>query len=109
MANQLKQATFAVDNRAQLTSRIASMLREVAAERATVAAERSAKASVEAQTRLKKCGYPLLHNVGCETKDDVLYLTGRVPSFYLKQLAQTFVRDVPGIAVVVNNLRVNDK
>lgn len=109
MANQFRPATFAVDKPTQSASRIASLLREIAAEKAIEAADRSAQASIDAENRLSECGYPPLDRIDCEAKDGVLYLSGRVPSFYLKQLAQTFVRDVPGITVVVNNLLVNNE
>lgn len=37
---------------------------------------------------------------------DAVYLTGKVPSFYLKQTAQSLVQSVEGVQRVVNRLEV---
>jgi hypothetical protein len=47
-----------------------------------------------------------LQQLECELSDDTLTLHGRVSSFYLKQLAQEAVRELPGVHRVVNNLEV---
>lgn len=44
--------------------------------------------------------------VQCSYSRPQLYLTGKVPSYYLKQLAQEAVRDVAGVDVVVNRIVV---
>jgi hypothetical protein len=56
-----------------------------------------------ARERLDQSGYHALRALNCSVHCGVAVLSGQVPSFYLKQLAQTFVRDVSGIAKVVNN------
>jgi osmotically-inducible protein OsmY len=55
---------------------------------------------------LGKCPYFSLRGVQCEFDEGVLILRGRVPSFYLKQVAQTLVRGVPGVERVANQLQV---
>ncbi|MGI6415572.1 MAG: BON domain-containing protein [Thermoguttaceae bacterium] len=44
--------------------------------------------------------------MACECAGDVLYLQGRVPSFYFKQLAQEAVGRLPGVGRVVNQIEV---
>ena len=59
-----------------------------------------------AKTRLSESGYPALRRLTCEVSDGVIVLSGKVSCYYMKQMAQTLVRDVPGIGVLVNNLEV---
>jgi osmotically-inducible protein OsmY len=44
--------------------------------------------------------------IACEYRQGTLTLRGRVPSFYLKQVAQTAVRDLSGVEQVVNGIEV---
>lgn len=39
-------------------------------------------------------------------EDGVLVLTGRVPSFYLKQMLQTWLQDLPGVRRIENRTDV---
>ncbi len=39
-------------------------------------------------------------------KDQDLFVTGRVPTFYLKQLVQEALRHVPGVQYVYNHIDV---
>ncbi len=48
------------------------------------------------------CYHPVRH-VSCEVRERVLILRGRVPSFYLKQIAQTVVRDLLSDGLVIDN------
>jgi hypothetical protein len=41
-----------------------------------------------------------------EAKDDVLVLTGHLPSFYLKQVLQTALQNLPGVARINNRVEV---
>ena len=63
-----------------------------------------------ANSRLKF--HPQLHGNGCWVKchfaDGLLYLSGRLPSWYLKQVAQEAVRDVDGVSGIVNEILVSD-
>ena len=68
--------------------------------------EDARRQAAEALRRLDKSGYAALGQLKCETGDGVLVLEGRVSSFYLKQLAQTMVRQIRGITDIVNNVRV---
>ncbi len=43
-----------------------------------------------------RCGYPALKAVDCKWRNGVLVLSGRVPSYYLKQLAQEKVQASEG-------------
>ena len=47
-----------------------------------------------------------VNDVFIEHKGRTLYLTGRVPTFYLKQLVQEAVRHVPGVQRVRNLIDV---
>lgn len=44
--------------------------------------------------------------IACEYGQGTLTLKGRVPSFYLKQVAQTAVRNLSGVEQVVNGIEV---
>lgn len=46
--------------------------------------------------------------VKCFVSDRCLYLSGNLPSWYLKQVAQEVVRDVEGIDEIVNDILVTD-
>jgi osmotically-inducible protein OsmY len=59
-----------------------------------------------ANARLREAAYRPVQAVNCECDDGVLYLYGRVPSFYCKQLAQEAVVRLPGVGNVVNRIEV---
>ena len=56
--------------------------------------------------KLGESGHSQLSNVACGCCDGRIVLTGRVTSYYLKQLAQEMVRKVDATARVENRLRV---
>ena len=66
--------------------------------------------AVSANDRLK-C-HPQLQGksrwVKCHVADGCLYLSGRLNSWYLKQMAQEAVRDLEGVDEIVNNIMVTD-
>ena len=64
--------------------------------------------SVESQARqlLGESNYLALRRLDCEFRDGQLVLRGRVPTFYLKQVAQTVVRQLPQVRQIVNRLDV---
>jgi osmotically-inducible protein OsmY len=62
---------------------------------------------VTAETRLQQSPYASLRQVSCQLRAGVLTLGGHVPSYYLKQIAQTAVRSVEGVRQINNQLRVN--
>ncbi len=56
---------------------------------------------------LRESGYALpLREIQCDVSDGVVELTGDVPSFYVKQLAQTAVLRLEQIRGINNRLRV---
>ncbi|MBW3599857.1 MAG: BON domain-containing protein [Planctomycetes bacterium] len=58
------------------------------------------------QSRLRSSSYYPLRNLECEVRRDVVVLRGRLPSFYLKQVAQELVGSVRGVAEVENAVHV---
>jgi len=61
-----------------------------------------------AENRLKADSQRWLRCVNCQYDEGVLRLTGRVPTFYLKQLAQTLVKNIDGVSRVDNQVLVAD-
>lgn len=60
-----------------------------------------------AACRLAECGYPVLRKVACEYCQGTLTLRGRVPTYYLKQMAQVAVGGCAGVERVENCLVVD--
>lgn len=60
----------------------------------------------EAAARIQAATYGAVRGADCEFADGVLFLRGRVPSFYCKQLAQEAVGRLPGVLDVVNQIDV---
>jgi hypothetical protein len=58
------------------------------------------------ESRLRRSGYLALGDVACELNDGVAILHGRVPSYYLKQVAQEIAGDAAGIRGVINQIEV---
>jgi osmotically-inducible protein OsmY len=59
-----------------------------------------------AEARLRRSGYCELHNVSCRFFEGVLTLRGCVPSWYLKQVAQSLVLSIEGVQELNNRLEV---
>jgi len=59
-----------------------------------------------AEARLHRSKYIELRAISCEFDEGVLTLRGRVPSYYLKQMAQSLVDGIPGVAELDNQLEV---
>ena len=49
------------------------------------------------------------HVVQCEYKEGMLLIRGKVGSYYTKQLAQEYARQIPGVEQVSNTLTVQKK
>jgi osmotically-inducible protein OsmY len=62
--------------------------------------------ATEATERLRASPYLPLRNLTCHARDGALVLHGKVPTFYLKSLAQELVTSVEGVADVVNQIEV---
>lgn len=59
-----------------------------------------------AEQCLRSSPYSALRGVTCECDHGVLLLSGHLPSFYYKQLAQEAVASVYGICQVINRIEV---
>lgn len=69
-------------------------------------AKRLASPAITASVRLAESSHYFLHTVTCREDDGALLIEGKVPSFFLKQTAQTLVQSVEGVRRVVNRLEV---
>jgi osmotically-inducible protein OsmY len=58
------------------------------------------------ERRLRETTYSSLSLVTCEYTEGVIILRGEVPTFYLKQLAQTIARQTDGVHHVANHIQV---
>lgn len=58
---------------------------------------------------LGSSGYPALRHVCCGFADGVLVLSGEVPTFYLKQVAQAVLLGSHSIPAIINHLQVCDR
>jgi osmotically-inducible protein OsmY len=68
-------------------------------------AERT-EARLRASARLRGNAQLSLMDISCECLDGVLVLRGRVPSYYLKQLAGAIVAEVEGVQRIDNRLEI---
>jgi osmotically-inducible protein OsmY len=59
-----------------------------------------------ARAQLLRNPYLALKNVTCEYSDGTLTLRGYLPSYYLKQIAQTIVGNLDGVERLVNVIEV---
>jgi osmotically-inducible protein OsmY len=59
-----------------------------------------------AGNRLRDKVFTAVATLSCEFHDGVLILRGRSTSYYSKQMAQEAVREVNGVARVVNEIEV---
>jgi hypothetical protein len=72
-----------------------------------VRSDRRSKRIIEAaQNCLQKSPYKLLQAVLCDYDEGILFLRGKLPNFYHKQLAQEAVRRVHGVAWIKNEIEV---
>ena len=60
----------------------------------------------EAEARLRRSGYLALRDVACEARDGVVHLRGHLPTYDLKQVAQSVASGVAGVRRVVNHIEV---
>ena len=68
--------------------------------------ERTLGVAEHARSRLLGNPYLALRNVSCEYQGGVLTLRGCLPSYHLKQVAQTAVAALDGVERVVNEIEV---
>ena len=62
--------------------------------------------ATEARDRIVHHPHLAVQRIWCEYSEQTLILRGDVPSFYLKQLAQTAVAGLQGVDQVVNEIEV---
>lgn len=58
------------------------------------------------QNVLSQSAYPQLREIRCQCHEGAITLQGRVPSYYLKQVAQQLIRPLPHLARIYNQLEV---
>ena len=58
------------------------------------------------ETRMRTCHYWHLRSITCESKQGVVTILGRVPSYYLRDLAERLVSQVDGVEEIVNLIQV---
>lgn len=78
---------------------------DLTSDRALVRAAPFDVAAIAAE-RFHRSDFLALRRVRCEFAEGRLTLRGIVPSFHLKQLAQTLVRDLPGVSHIANWVEV---
>lgn len=60
----------------------------------------------DAREALRKTGHGWLRRIVVLAEAEFIVIRGKVPSFYLKQMAQVTVMAVPGVELVRNELEV---
>lgn len=68
--------------------------------------ERDARLDRSVRRSLEDTGYRPLRCIDCRVSRGVVVLSGRVPSWYMKQVAQTVVQKIDAVDVVENRLQV---
>ena len=86
----------------------ASALEASALEASALEGSASEESDIEevARIRLQHSHYRAIRRVNCAFANGILTLTGAVPTFHYKQLAQTAVVDISGVRQVVNLIDV---
>jgi osmotically-inducible protein OsmY len=59
-----------------------------------------------AESRLRRSAYRALQHISCGFGAGVLTLRGRLPSYYLKQVAQTVAATVEGVERIDNQIEI---
>ena len=62
--------------------------------------------AVEAARLLGESGYTDLRKLRCDCHDGVMSIRGHLPSYFLKQMAQTLVSRIDGVRRVSNQILV---
>jgi osmotically-inducible protein OsmY len=60
----------------------------------------------DAENRLRKNAYLVLRNISCEFRAGILILRGCLPTYYLKQIAQSVVSGVASVERIDNQIEV---
>jgi osmotically-inducible protein OsmY len=67
---------------------------------------RPAEITERAESELRRNAYFALKNIACEYQNGVLILTGCLPTYYLKQVAQEAIARIDGVERVDNRIEV---
>lgn len=62
--------------------------------------------SIDIERALRATGYSALRGIDIVVESGVVFLTGRVPSYHMKQLAQATAMRMTGVVGVHNELEV---
>ncbi len=89
-----------------LNSQLAHRNRPQTRPRPQAGSERTDDTAARAWQHIANSPYRELQQISCATDNGVLVLTGRVSSFYLKQVAQEFARKAEGVQAIANRLEV---
>lgn len=71
---------------------------------ATLGRDRETAQAVRA--RLSESGYYYLRTLHCRCHEGKLALRGRLPTYYLKQVAQSLAARVPGVESIVDEIEI---
>ena len=63
-------------------------------------------ASRRGEAALRSSSHPALRRLSCECYEGVLTIHGRVPTYYLKQVAQSLLGKLEGVEVINNQVEV---
>jgi osmotically-inducible protein OsmY len=88
-----------------LAAIIAPPSRDADTKTASLKQEKEAIAA-RVEARMRHSGYYELRGVSCDFHEGILILRGCVPSFHLKQLAQSLVFHLDGVQELSNRLEV---
>jgi hypothetical protein len=75
-------------------------------DRATSMSTRLPALDHKVEERLRRSSYLAVRDISCLASDGVVTLRGRLPSYYLKQVAQELASGVAGVGHVVNRIEV---
>lgn len=73
----------------------------------SVPATRPRDLSARIEERLQHGPYLTLRSVHCDLLGGTAVLRGQVPTYYLKQVAQTLAAQVEGVTAIVNRITVD--
>ena len=59
-----------------------------------------------AESRLRNSHYAAIRGVSCEYHEGVLVRRGRLPTYYLKQIAQVLIGELDGVLEIANRVDV---
>lgn len=62
--------------------------------------------ALEVERRLRRSGYLALRDVSCDLHAGIVRLRGRLPTYYLKQVAQAIVSEIAGVHQVINHIEI---